>query len=376
MTDRSEELTRLSEPSIARDGSYVDWPAIAAGAVIASAIAFIFTTFGAALGLSLISPYEGEGSATAAVIATGLWMLWTTVSSFMVGAYVAGRMRRRVDSAVKDEVDIRDGIHGLTVWGVGALIGVVIAGSAAGTAARVTETAVSGAASATSTVAGAAGNVAGTLAGAAGDVVGTVTGVAGDAAGGAAEMAANAASEASGMMPSSGFASNPFDYAASVLFRTDGSAPSTQLNRAKNEAQSILSTVVRTGEIPQEDVEYLYSLVANNTDLTEQEAKTRVDEGVEAVQTARAEAVEAAETARQEAIEAAETAQREAMEAAEAAEQAARDAANAARVYSLISAFALAAALLIAGAASYWAAGVGGRHRDEGRTFERFGRWD
>jgi len=372
MTDRTEELTRLSEPATARDGSYVDWPAILAGAVIASAIAFIFTTFGAALGLSLISPYEGEGSATAAVIATGVWMLWTTVSSFMVGAYVAGRMRRRIDTATKDEVDIRDGIHGLTVWGVGALIGVVIAGSAAGTAARVTETAVSGAASATAGVAGAAGNIAGTLAGAAGDVAGTAADVAGSAAGGAAEMAA----DASGMMPSSGFAANPFDYAADVLFRTDGTAPSTQLNRAKSEAQSILATVVRTGEIPRQDVDYLYSLVASNTDLTEQEVKSRVDEGVDAVQTARAETVEAVETARQEAMEAAETARREAAEAAEAAEQAARDAAETARVYSLLSAFALAAALLIAAAAAYWTAGVGGRHRDEGRTFERFGRWN
>lgn len=376
MTDRTEELTRASQPAVPQDGSYMDWPAIFAGAVVASAIAFVFTTFGAGLGLSLISPYQGEGSATAAIVATGLWMLWTTVSSFMVGGYIAGRMRRRVDGATADEVDIRDGIHGVTVWGVGALIGAVLAGSAVGSAAKVTESAVSGAASAASTVTSAAGNVAGTVAGAAGDVIGSAASVAGDALGGAAEMAGSAASEASGMLPSSGFAANPFDYAASVFFRTDGSAPSTQLVRAKNEAQSILSTVVRTGEIPQQDVEYLYTLVASNTDLTEEEVKARVDEGVEAVQTARAEAVEAAETARQEAMEMAETARQEAMQAAEEAEQAARDAADAARVYSLISAFALAAALLIAAAAAYWAASMGGRHRDEGKTFEAFGRWN
>ena len=141
MTDRSVTAAPVS----ARDGSYVDWPAIAAGATIASAIAFVFTSFGAALGLSFVSPYEGEGSATAAIIATGVWMLWTTVSSFMVGGYIAGRMRRRIDSATGDEVDIRDGIHGLTVWGVGALIGAVIASSAAGTAGRVAESAASAA---------------------------------------------------------------------------------------------------------------------------------------------------------------------------------------------------------------------------------------
>jgi len=372
MADRSEALTRVSAPATSHDGHYVDWPAIFAGAVVASAIAFIFAAFGAGLGLSFISPYEGEGSATAAVVATGLWMLWTTVSSFMVGGYIAGRMRRRIDSATGDEVDIRDGIHGLTVWGVGALIGAVIASSAAGTAGRVAEST----ASAASTVAGAATDVAGTVAGAAGDVVGGAANLAGDALGGAAQLAGDAASEASGMLPSSGFGANPFDYAASTLFRTDGTAPSTQMVRAKNEAQSILATVVRTGEIPQQDVEYLYTLVASNTDLTEEEVQARVNEGVEAVQTARAEAVEAAETAQEEAIAAAETARAEALAAAEEAEQAARDAANAARVYSLISAFALAAAMLIAAAAAYWAATTGGRHRDEGKTFERFGRWN
>ena len=38
--------------------SYVEWSAVFAGAVVASAISFVLLTAGAAIGLSLVSPYE------------------------------------------------------------------------------------------------------------------------------------------------------------------------------------------------------------------------------------------------------------------------------------------------------------------------------
>ncbi|SIN95240.1 hypothetical protein [Vannielia litorea] len=232
MTERTETLTRASAPAFAHEGSYVDWPAILAGAVVASAVGFVFATFGAALGLSIISPYDGDGSAMAAAIAVGSWMLWTTISSFATGGYIAGRMRRRVDGAGADEVGVRDGIHGLAVWGVGVLVGAWLLGMTAGTTVQ-----------ATTEVAGAA------------------------------------------------------------------------------------ATVVEE--------------VAQVT--TEGEAAAQVE----------------ATTA----------------EAAEVSPAEARDAAETARIYSVISAFVLAASLMIAGAAAYWAASVGGLHRDEGRTFGHFGRW-
>jgi hypothetical protein len=40
---------------------YVDWPAIFGGAVVGAAVAFVLSTFGTDLGLSLVSPYRGEG---------------------------------------------------------------------------------------------------------------------------------------------------------------------------------------------------------------------------------------------------------------------------------------------------------------------------
>jgi hypothetical protein len=108
--------------------SYVDWPAIFAGAAIAGAISFVLVTFGAGIGLTLTSPYAGEGVALSwYVLGVGLWMVWAQVTAFGAGAYVAGRLRRRVDDATEHEVDIRDGAHGLIVWAVGVLLGAIIA---------------------------------------------------------------------------------------------------------------------------------------------------------------------------------------------------------------------------------------------------------
>lgn len=241
MTDRTEALTQASAPAFAHDGSYVDWPAIFAGAVVASAIAFVFTTFGAALGLTLTSPYEGEGSAIAALIAVGSWMLWTTISSFMAGGYIAGRMRRRIDLANADEVGIRDGIHGLTVWGVAVMLGAVLLVSTVDTAAKITT-----------------------------ETTATVAAVADD------------------------------------VTANDGVDDETAANGTEETAVPDAATV------------------SEATGVSEAEAKA---------------------------------------------------AAEAARKYSVISAFVLAASLLIAGAAAYWAASMGGQHRDEGRASARFGRW-
>src|SRR5690606_10427816 len=119
----------VAGPAIADEGrSYVDWPAIFAGTVVATAISFLLVTFGSAIGLSLTSAYEGEGmSLTWFAIAAGLWLLWVQVSSFFAGGYLAGRLRRRHGDATEHESDLRDGAHGLVVWGLGLLLGAAIA---------------------------------------------------------------------------------------------------------------------------------------------------------------------------------------------------------------------------------------------------------
>ena len=61
-----ERVSRLDEPAAPLErpaigaASYVDWGAIIAGAVVASAIAFVLLTFGSAVGLTLTSPSEAR----------------------------------------------------------------------------------------------------------------------------------------------------------------------------------------------------------------------------------------------------------------------------------------------------------------------------
>ena len=123
--------------------SHLDWPAVIAGAVVVSAISLVLITFGSAIGLSLTSPFDNSGmSAVGLAIALGLWLVWVQISSFMAGGYVTGRMRRRAYDASEHESDVRDGMHGLGMWGMGVLIGALfLALSATGvvtTAATVT----------------------------------------------------------------------------------------------------------------------------------------------------------------------------------------------------------------------------------------------
>lgn len=106
----------------------VDWSAILAGTVLTTAVALILLAFGAGLGLSVTSPYEGEGANAALfAIAAGLYLLWVQMLSFSIGGYVAGRMRSTEIGADPHEVDVRDGMHGLLVWGAGVVVAAVLA---------------------------------------------------------------------------------------------------------------------------------------------------------------------------------------------------------------------------------------------------------
>lgn len=122
-----------AETRAAAQHSYVDWAAIWAGAILAAAITFVLLTFGTAVGLTMVSPYDAGQSLRWLAIAFAIWLLWVQVSSFMAGAYVTGRMRRRAFDATEHEVDVRDATHGLLVWALGTLIGASLAILAAGT---------------------------------------------------------------------------------------------------------------------------------------------------------------------------------------------------------------------------------------------------
>lgn len=242
----SQHITGTAPAADMPEGSYVDWAAILAGSIFALAISFLLISFGASLGLSLTSPYRGEGvSAAWLAIAAGIWLAWVMVVGFGAGGYICGRMRRRAGDASAHEVEARDGMHGLMVWASGAILGTVLAASGAGG-----------------------------VIGAGASAVDTVGELAGDAL--------------------------SSDYFADVMLR-DGATPvmaDVAAPAVRQEIATILTRRVTTGEIVERDRSYLAQLVAANSGLDQDTARARVDETIAEIDTVRDATRDAAEKAR------------------------------------------------------------------------------
>lgn len=106
---------------------YVQWGSVIAGAVVASALSFVLLTAGAAIGLSLVSPYPTQSYGRAAASIAAFWLVVVPILSLLVGGYIAGRMRSAWENADADEVEFRDGVHGLLVWSLSIVIGGALA---------------------------------------------------------------------------------------------------------------------------------------------------------------------------------------------------------------------------------------------------------
>ena len=324
--ERSETVTKTIVPGSAQTAPYVDWAAILAGAVIATALASLAVPFGAALGLSAISAERGEGSFDVGVILTGLWLVISTMASYLVGGYVAGRMRRRGDTASTDEIMARDGVNGLVVWGLGILVTAWMAAGALGTAATTAGQAVGGAASG-------------------------VVEAAGNALGAAAQGAAATLDDDDG--------NAAMDWIGDQLLRPDLAqgtpavaepAATTDRRELARQSAAILARTAATGQITEPDRLWLVAATSRLTGLSRPEAETRANEAITAAQSLRSDM------------------QRK----AEEAEVKARDAAETARIGTILTAFILTAAALAAAAASTAGAVRGGRHRDQGRFYSGF----
>lgn len=283
------DAPRAPAAAVTEAGSYIDWPAILAGALLTTAISFVLFAFGGALGLTMVSPEGGEGASLRwLAIAAGLWFIWVVISSSIAGGYVAGRMRRRTGDATADKSDTRDGINGLVVWAAATLIGAMLATSGVSTVVRGASAAAGAATTAVSSVAG-----------------GATGALAGDA-----------------------------DYFAGLMQRGEGTALGNPDVRA--EISGILARSLQSGTVSDADRSYIVTLVANESGTTPEAVEARVQGALDQLAEAREKAVQAAE---------------------------------AARVAGVISAFLIAATLMSAGAASYFAAVMGGDHRDRNITF-------
>ena len=103
--------------------SHVEWGPVFAGALAAAALSFVLLSAAASLGLSLISAYPGHSYAKTGGTLAALWSLVVTIGSFLLGGYIAGRLRSSWREASADEVAFRDGMHGFLVWSLGIVGG-------------------------------------------------------------------------------------------------------------------------------------------------------------------------------------------------------------------------------------------------------------
>src|SRR5882757_10958625 len=110
---------------------YLEWGPVILGALGATAISVVLLTFGAALGLSVVSPYPYAGiSAKGLAVLTGTYVALVTAASFGAGGYLAGRLRSPWIGVVGNEVTeshFRDGSYGFGVWALGVLLGSALA---------------------------------------------------------------------------------------------------------------------------------------------------------------------------------------------------------------------------------------------------------
>jgi hypothetical protein len=82
--------------------------------------------FASAVGLMVASPSPTwrDTSAWLALL-SGFWIIVVAVGSFALGGYLAGRVRSTW-KASEDEVEFRDGTHGLIVWALGVMLGALL----------------------------------------------------------------------------------------------------------------------------------------------------------------------------------------------------------------------------------------------------------
>jgi hypothetical protein len=291
---------------------YLEWGPVVAGAFAAAAISFLLLTFGTAVGLSITSPWPHRGvSLSLAAWAVLWWTVIVQIGAFAAGGYLAGRMRSRWGDSVTDEGQFRDAAHGFLVWALGVLIGATVLALSAGSAVK------------------------------------TATQSASVVAAGAASGATTRATD---------LAVAPTDYAVDFLLRPaprtatgptpPAAAPSPASGSraddaaARAEIARIFAATIKNEALTERDQTYLTQVVMTRTGLPEAEARERVNAAVNE---------------------------------ARDLEVKARQQVDQARKATVVAGFITAAALLIGCVMACFAAGFGGRHRDEGRAAMFFG---
>ncbi|MET0359456.1 MAG: hypothetical protein ABW055_08460 [Pararhizobium sp.] len=239
--------------------SAVSWGAIFAGAVAASALTLLLTLLGSGLGLSLASPFGGDGpSVTTFAVSAAVWLIIVQWLSSAFGGYMTGRLRTKWSGIHNDEAFFRDTAHGILAWAIATLVAAGLLGS----------------------------------------VVSSTIGTGVQAA---ASLTGTAVATTAGAAATSDSAGNATSYFVDTLLRpADPRTAQTGPNGtdATSEVSRILMHGATTGTIPEGDRTYLSQLIAARTGLSEADANSRVDSVLKSIEDAKTAAADAAETAR------------------------------------------------------------------------------
>jgi hypothetical protein len=310
---------------IERPSSYIDWPGVFVGVLIALAMSWLLLSFGSAVGLLAISPYSFTAQTGATLtIAAAVWFALTQIYSLGLGAYIAARLRPRAEGPGGDELTFRDGISGLSVWALSIVLGLFIAAGATLSVARTGAEAVTAAASSTAQGLDSAYVV---------DLLFRPANAA-EAQSQPAAGASTAQTETTGE-DTAGQPAQPGapEATPSTAVTANGQAVQSVDEDTRSLAGRIISRALADGEIDANDKAYLAQIISERTGMSQQQAQQRIDQTIEQ---AKSTALAAADEARQAA--------------------------------SLLG-FWIVFIMLVTGVACWWAGTLGGHHRDEGTLY-------
>lgn len=202
------------------DSWTLQWTPVVAGALTAAAVSSILISFAMSVGLGVSSTAPTWRDASVALwLLSGLYLVLQALISFGCGGYMAGRLRATHGLAESEEIEKRDGLHGISAWALAVVLGATLA--------------VLGASAATRT----------------------------------------------NPLTAPATANEPsiLSYELDHLFRAPRRAPSPDLAPARSEAGRILLTASSHNGVSPEDRSYLVQLVSGTTGLAAPDAERRVD---------------------------------------------------------------------------------------------------
>lgn len=340
---RRNRQERRKEIAIEREGKLeagrnLSWGSIIAGAVSGAAVFTVLSLLTAALGFGIFSansanPFEGIG------FFTGLWTAITLIVSFCAGGFVAGYAARSTGL-----------LHGAITWAVTVLLLFTLVFNAV------------------ATTLGVAGNAVGAVAGGAANVAGSALSGAGNAAGSAISAGIDKAGEELGKVDTEELQGNLEKYLADTdVAELQPDYIESQLNESKDEIAATVKQIAlnpdnagaevdkltksltkKAEEIANAaDEDAIANAVAENSDLSEQEAKEIGKNIYDELDKASVEASKSINQASDKINELAKEAKITADETAEKAKDTADKASNAVSIGSVLTFLGLIAALAI-----------------------------